>query len=165
MSRYITVTMDQRQVSCTAIMLDKSAPQTCEAIWNALPLGGSISHAVYARNEVYTLVRPFAEKEPVLENPTITPIPGDLCYFSFPTNHFAPEFRQAKGIDDLDFVVDLALFYGRNNLLLNADTGFVPGTVFGSVVDGLDEMAIACRDVLYRGTIGECLSFSRYEDV
>ena len=60
-------------------------------------------------------------------------------------------------------VVDLALFYGRNNLLINGDQGWVPGNVFGTVVDGLPEMAAACQDIWMGGARGETLTFARAE--
>jgi hypothetical protein len=58
-------------------------------------------------------------------------------------------------------IVDLALFYGRNNLLINGDQGWVPGNVFGAVIEGLDEMTAACQDLWMGGVRGETLSFSR----
>ena len=58
-------------------------------------------------------------------------------------------------------IVDLALFYGRNNLLINGDQGWVPGNVFGAIVEGLDEMAEACQDLWMGGVRGETLSFAR----
>jgi len=51
--------------------------------------------------------------------------------------------------------------YGRNNLLINGDQGWVPGNVFGAVVEGLDEMTAACQDLWMGGVRGETLSFSR----
>jgi hypothetical protein len=60
-------------------------------------------------------------------------------------------------------IVDLALFYGRNNLLINGDQGWVPGNVFGAIVEGLDEMAAACQDLWMGGVRGETLSFSRHD--
>ena len=56
---------------------------------------------------------------------------------------------------------DLALFYGRNNLLINGDVGWVPGNVFGTVVEGFDEMAAACNDLWRHGFAGERLTFAR----
>ncbi|MDP8958920.1 MAG: DUF3830 family protein [Actinomycetota bacterium] len=163
MPRYVKVELEKRGTSCTAVLLDGEAPRTCQAVWNALPLGGDAFHAKYARNEVYTLVPPFAAQEPGPENPTVTPIPGDLCYFSIPAGNFDRAYRVQQGIDHLELIIDLAIFYGRNNLLLNADTGWVPGTVFGSVVSGLEEMAAACQDVWRSGGVGEHLTFSRAE--
>ncbi|MDE2848515.1 MAG: DUF3830 family protein, partial [Gemmatimonadota bacterium] len=84
MDRFIEVTLRKRGVSCIARLLDDLAPRTCEAMWNALPQEGDAFHAKYASNEVYTLVPSFAPSEPGMENPTVTPITGDLLYFFFP---------------------------------------------------------------------------------
>jgi hypothetical protein len=162
--RFIEVSLGKRGVNCTAKLLHDRAPITCEAVWNALPLGGDVYHAKYARNEIYALLPPFAPAEPPLENPTITPIPGDLCYFTFSSTQLgtasygyeahATHRGQAQ-------VVDLALVYERNNLLINGDAGWVPGIVWGSVVDGLDRMAEACQDLWRAGALGETLNFRR----
>ncbi|MEI5523642.1 DUF3830 family protein [Streptomyces brasiliscabiei] len=161
--RHIEVALDRRGVGCTARLLDDRAPRTCAAVWDALPLSGDVYHAKYARNEIYALFPPFADREPPLENPTVTPIPGDLCYFSFAGTELA---TGAYGYDDEGVrpgttLVDLALFYERNNLLLNGDVGWVPGIVWGQVVSGLEEMAAACNDLWRAGALGETLSFRR----
>ena len=161
--RYVRVSLDKRGVHCTAKLLDDRAPVTCAAVWDALPLGSDVYHAKYARNEIYALFPAFAEKEPPLENPTITPIPGDLCYFTFPETELA---NTSYGYEEEAFsgrrtVVDLALFYERNNLLINGDMGWIPGIVWGTVVEGLDRMAEACQDLWRAGAIGETLSFRR----
>ncbi|MEU1475875.1 DUF3830 family protein [Streptomyces sp. NPDC005760] len=160
--RHIEVSLAERGVHCTAKLLDERAPHTCATVWEALPLSGDVYHAKYARNEIYSLFPPFADREPPLENPTVTPIPGDLCYFSFAGAELG---TKAYGYDaDVrpgTSVVDLALFYERNNLLLNGDVGWVPGTVWGQVVEGLDAMAEACNDLWRTGAAGETLSFRR----
>jgi hypothetical protein len=161
--RYVRVSLDKRGVHCTAKLLDDRAPVTCAAVWEALPLGSDVYHAKYARNEIYALFPAFAEKEPPLENPTITPIPGDLCYFTFPETELA---NTSYGYEEEAFsgrrtVVDLALFYERNNLLINGDMGWIPGIVWGTVVEGLDRMAEACQDLWRAGAIGETLTFRR----
>ena len=51
--------------------------------------------------------------------------------------------------------------FERNNLLLNGDVGWVPGIVWGQLVDGLDAMAEACNDLWRSGAAGETLSFRR----
>lgn len=83
MARFITVTLVQRQVTARAQLLDYEAPRTAEAVWRALPQAGQVYHGKFARNEVYALLPAFASQEPGTENPTVTPIPGDLCYFTF----------------------------------------------------------------------------------
>lgn len=166
MPRLMEIRLEQRGVSCVARLLDEDAPRTCEAVWNALPLTGDAYHAKYARNEVYTFVPSFADPEPGLENPTITPIPGDVCYFSFHSGQLPKRsygYTEDEAGGDAPSVVDMAIFYGRNNLLLNADVGFVPANVFASIVENLDEIAKACNDVWRGGSRGERLSFRRLE--
>lgn len=164
MTREIEVVLPTRGVVAVARLLDDDAPRTCAAVWDALPLGGDIFHAKYARNELYTFVAPFAPEPIGLENPTITPIPGDLVYFEFgagmlPAGSYG--YGDDEGAAGADSVIDLALFYGRNNLLINGDVGWVPGNVFGTVVEGLDQLAEAGNDVWRRGAVGESLQFRR----
>ncbi|MEU3710837.1 DUF3830 family protein [Streptomyces catenulae] len=162
--RYLDVSLDKRGVHCTARLLDDRAPLTCAAVWDALPLGGDAYHAKYARNEIYTLLAPFAAQEPPLENPTITPIPGDLCYFTFSGTELGTSsygYADDSEAHGRPTVVDLALFYERNNLLINGDAGWVPGIVWGTVVEGLDRMADACQDLWRAGAVGESLNFRR----
>ena len=83
MARHITVTLESRGVSALARLLDEEAPRTASAVWDALPLSSQVFHGKYARNEIYNLVPAFATTEPGRENSTVTPIPGDLCYFQF----------------------------------------------------------------------------------
>ena len=164
MPKFVTITLEKRGVSCVAQLLDKQAPRTCKAVWEALPLGGDAYHAKYARNEVYTLVPRFAAEEPGIENPTVTPIPGDVMYFSFEPWQLTPG-SHGYGEQDTprqhEQTIDLAIFYGRNNLLLNGDVGWVVGNVFATIVEGLDEMAVACNDVWRAGAIGERLVYAR----
>ncbi|ANS77794.1 hypothetical protein SGUI_0398 [Serinicoccus hydrothermalis] len=170
MSRYVTVTLEQRGVTCRARLLDEEAPRTCAAVWDMLPVSAQVYHGKYARNEIYTLVpHPGQEHEPGRENTTITPIPGDLCWFTFDGDQLGnaaygyetQEDHRAAGRGGL---VDLAVFYGRNNLLVNGDQGWVPGNVFGEVVEGLAEMAAACQDLWMGGVRGERLTLARAED-
>ncbi|TGA90699.1 DUF3830 family protein [Streptomyces sp. MZ04] len=158
--RHIEVSLDKRDVRCTAKLLDDRAPVTCQAVWDALPLGSDVYHAKYARNEIYALFPAFAAQEPPLENPTITPIPGDLCYFTFSGTELGTK-SYGYGTEQRGTVVDLALFYERNNLLINGDVGWVPGIVWGQIVEGLDRMAEACNDLWRAGAQGETLSFRR----
>lgn len=166
MPRLIRIELASRGVACTAELLDKQAPRTAAAVWEALadgPLGGDAQHAKYARNEVYTIVPRFGPRIGQ-ENPTVTPIPGDVCYFDFHGGMLDAAFKDDQGIDAAAGGIDLAIFYGRNNLLLNGDVGWVPGNVFATIVEGLDAMATACHDVWRSGSVGERLVYSRVEE-
>ncbi len=162
MSAHLRITLEQRGVSCLARLLEQEAPRTCAAVRAAVPLTAQVYHGKYARNEIYALFPQFVERDPGAENTTITPIPGDLCWFTFSGDDLGnpaygyetQEQHRAQGS-----IVDLALFYGRNNLLVNGDQGWVPGNVFGTVVEGLEEMAAACQDLWMGGVRGESLRF------
>ncbi len=162
MPRYLSITLARRGVTCVAELLDKDAPRTCEAVWNALPLEGPAQHAKYARNEVYAMVPRFTDVAVGQENPTITPIPGDVVFFDFHGGMLHRSFKEDVGVAELPGVIDLAIFYGRNNLLLNGDVGWVPGNVYGAIVDGLAAMAEACHDVWRSGSVGERLIYQRH---
>lgn len=166
MTRFLRVTLESRQVSCRAKLLQDEAPRTAKAVWDALPLSGQVFHGKYARNEIYNLVPAFADVEPGKENTTVTPIPGDLCYFAFDSNDLATPshgYGSEEGPGDLTKIIDLAVFYGRNNLLLNGDQGWVPGNVYGAIVEGLEEFAAACNDIWMGGARGETLTYARDE--
>lgn len=163
MPRHIEITLQRRQASCLARLLDDRAPRTCAAVWEALPQSGDAFHGKYARNEIYTLVEDFAAAAPGRENSTITPIPGDVCAFWFTAEELGSAshgYAGAVGPAEAH-VVDLALFYERNNLLLNPDVGWVPGNVFATIVAGLDEIAAAAQDMWLNGVAGERLCFAR----
>lgn len=163
MTKYIKISLQTRGVSCIARLLEQEAPKTCEAVWKALPHRGQVYHAKYARNEIYTMVPRFFEQPIGMENTTITPIPGDVCFFDFDGGVLDQKFKEEKGIDKLPGVVDLAVFYGRNNLLLNGDIGFVPGNVFATIEENLAAFAEQCNDIWFSGAKGETLVYERYE--
>ncbi|MGO1523543.1 MAG: DUF3830 family protein [Nesterenkonia sp.] len=173
MTRYITITLEKRGVSCVAKMLDDAAPRTCAAVWDSLPQSGQVYHGKYARNEIYNLVPAFSSVEPGKENTTVTPIPGDVCYFTFDSDDLGNPgygYEAAADVHAEDptarkSIIDLAVFYGRNNLLINGDQGWIPGNVFATIVEGLDEMAEACQSIWMDGARGETLAFARaHED-
>lgn len=162
MSKFLRISLERRGISCVAELLEKDAPRTCAAVWAALadgPLGGPAQHAKYARNEVYTIVPRFAQVG--RENPTVTPIPGDVVLFDFAGGMLDTAFKTDQGIDADAGGIDLAIFYGRNNLLINGDVGWVPGNVYATIVEGLPALAEACHDVWRSGSVGERLVYSR----
>ena len=161
MERFMEIILEKRDIRCVAKLLDQDAPVTARLVWNALPLGGEVFHAKYASNEIYCLVPPIEGEAPGLENSTIVPIPGDVVYFDFPASHIGRTFLVDRGLDHLPSVVDLAIFYGRNNLLLSPSLGPTPGNVFATITENLDEVAAACNDVWLGGSRGERLVFRR----
>ncbi|TDT32610.1 DUF3830 family protein [Naumannella halotolerans] len=162
--RHLRVGLRERGVSAKVLLLDDEAPRTSAAVWEALPLESQVYHGKYARNEIYALFDAFGD--PGSENTTITPIPGDLCWFTFAGDLGNPAYGydEASAAKQHATVIDLAVFYGRNNLLINGDVGWVPGNVFGSIVEGLSEFAAACQDIWMGGARGETLYLDRWEE-
>lgn len=166
MARQIEITLARRGARCIARLLDEQAPRTCAAVWDALPQSAAAFHGKYARNEIYTLVPDFADPAPGRENSTITPIPGDVCAFWFSATEMGSAshgYREGSMPHEAPSIVDLALFYERNNLLLNPDFGWVPGNVFATIVEGLDEIAAAAQDMWLNGAADERLTFARLD--
>jgi hypothetical protein len=117
----------------------------------ALPIEGETYHAKWAGRELYTLVPPFPVG-PGEENATVTPIPGDVVYFDVSPDTIdlplAQRQQYPKGL------VDLAVFYGRNNLLLGP-AGFMPGNLFAVITEGLVDYAKACNELFREGMMNE----------
>jgi hypothetical protein len=156
MVRKIEIVLEQRGIRAVAEMLDDEAPKTCEAVWNALPQSGPVWHAKFANNEIFILTAPFAPEEPGRENGTVFPIPGDLLYFFIPPGSPVPaEVREQAAASGL---VDLALFYGRNNYL-HGPEGHMPGNLFATITEGLKEMAAACQEIWRHGGASETMTF------
>jgi hypothetical protein len=160
MDMYIEVILEKRNVHCIARMLFEEAPKACEMIWAALPQEEGLFHAKYASNELFILVRDFSGGFAAAENLSVTPTMGELMYFYFP-----PTWGFPRGTEHLSSegkgLVDLALFYDRNNMLLSPSAGFTPGTVFARAVGDFEPMREAGRRVWREGSVGERMIFRR----
>lgn len=161
MPRYLELRLVRADVACTALMLEDEAPLTCAAVWDGLtePLEAAVHHARYSGDELYAPVPSFALVEPPLENPSITPLRGDLMYFFRPAGEFKVDFElgNARG------VTNIALWYGPRygaNFLL-VEVGFMPGSRFARVVDNLDAFADAAARLFVEGIAGERLRYAR----
>ena len=161
MVRRIEISFEKHDARAVAELVDDAAPLTAEAVWNALPLSGAAYHAKWANNEVYILTPPFAEQDPGSENATVFPIPGDILYLPVPKgNKVPPDMQEQCRATGL---IDLAIFYGRDNYLLGPD-GHMPGNLFATVTEGLGELAAACQDLWRNGAGDERMTFSRIEE-
>lgn len=156
MTRRIRITLTKRDVVVLARLLDEKAPRTCDMIWAALPFEGDVAHSRYARHQVYTLVP--GREDPPLENTTITPFTGDLVYWPVPVESMPDPTAYPAGSKVL---MDIGLYYDRNNLLLNPDFGWQPNTVFGAIESGVEELAAAAVDIWRTGAVGETLRFEQ----
>jgi hypothetical protein len=154
----VTLTLKHSGVKGTAVLMEDKAPLTCAAVWEGLPIEGPVFHAKWANNELYTIVPPLTADEPGRENATVFPIPGDLLYFYIPKADFVPPGSNDRH-KDLGSV-DLALFYGRDNYLLSP-AGHMPGNLWGTIEEGLPELAEACLRLWSEGFAHERMRFER----
>ena len=60
-------------------------------------------------------------------------------------------------------IIDLAVFYDRNNLLLSPSEGPTPGNHFAIIIKNREGMRQAGHDVWREGFIGESLIYRRLE--
>jgi hypothetical protein len=56
MQREIVLRFPDEDVAATARMLEEQAPETCNAVWDALPASGLARHGVYSGSEVYLIL-------------------------------------------------------------------------------------------------------------
>ena len=77
--RHIRLTFVKTGESVVAEMLDDEAPQTCELVWNMLPLEQPMYHGRYSGMESFILLD---EAHPAPdEKRTHMPLPGEILYW------------------------------------------------------------------------------------
>jgi len=160
MVKYVEVTLENADVTATAELLEEEAPVTTSAVWENLPAESDVYHGKWAGKELYSLL-PAWEDPPGLENATITPIPGDLCYFYIHPGTIDLSVSMRK--EHPEGLIDLAIFYGRNSLLIGPE-GTMPANVFGRFVDNFEELADTCERLFREGYADETLRFEPIED-
>ena len=91
----IEMIFPKRNVRIPAVLLEKEAPETCEAVWSVLtesddpsslknwPENGATHHAKWVGPEIFVFL-PQGKKRPPVENSTYRPIPGDIMLFLIP---------------------------------------------------------------------------------
>lgn len=157
---HVRIVLPERDVDAVVRLLEDEAPLTCAAVLANLPLEDDLFHAKWGGKEVYSLF-PLFDDEPGVENGTITPIPGDVCYIHMHTEYmgYSPEMREAHP----DGLSEIAVFYGRNSFLFGHE-GAMPVNVFGTIVENLDEFADTCTTIFREGFAGETMRIERAPD-
>lgn len=126
-NKRMRVTFLDSGVSTEVHLLQAEAPKTCEAIWGCLPIRTQILHAMMTgRDALIELPKEnqtFDPRELPLENGTITPNPGNVCWFYLP-EHMMRGF--AKESWEITFI------YGTDARFLTT-VGWMAGSVFGQI--------------------------------
>lgn len=157
MPRYVRVRFVEEGVQAVAQMLDKKAPEMCDALWENLPLEGDVYHSKRSGSDFYILP-PAIEPDPGTENATVTPIAGDLTY-AHVSAHSANVIPAELSEANPDGMGDLCVWYQRDN--------HHPGdglNLFARIVENLGEFADTCGRLHREGYADETLRFERAED-
>jgi hypothetical protein len=143
----IAVTVLERGARAVAELQETDAPKTCEALWQALaqPIEATGIHAMWAGREIMVDVPPpnrvFDPAAVPLENATVYPAAGDICWGFFP-----PYTERGFG----EGVWDIAIVYGRETRFY-VPLGMHPLNIWACIVDGLPAFAEACAGVRTEG--------------
>lgn len=119
-SRRLELTVEN--VKATVGLLEDAAPRTCRAFWKVLPIEGHVIHAAWSGDMVRLLGQVIIRFRG-LENDTIYPSPGDVCY--------CPQENE------------LSIGYGDAEARM--PYGNVRLSVFGCVLDNWENLARMCR--------------------
>ncbi len=142
-ARKVRIRLGTDGVSAIADLLEEDAPKTCDAIWDLLPLRISAVHDIWSGHEVLAHLDPevFVAPENVL---TYIPMPGDIFYYYRPPHYFlgAPYGRSESA--------ELGIVYDRDTRP-QGPRGPEAVNLFATVTSGLEQLAQACEQMIYRG--------------
>jgi hypothetical protein len=150
MARKIRLTFLNEGVSVIAEMLEKEAPSTCEAIWNALPVSGESHHAIYSGSEAVLILPEMVRIEP--ENATADVSTGDVGYAWFLPGSSATVEREFS---------EICWFYhwdARPSMW----EGPAPVSIFARILGDADPFYAVCRRMRREGV--KPLSIERVEN-
>lgn len=141
MSKTIVMRILEHNVSVAADLLEDSAPETTDLIWNALPLEGRLVHGMYSGPELFILLPGFP---PVAkENQVQRAIPGDIGYWHNAPGMFAME---------PDETAELVFIYDRGVSIKGADGSESWVNLFGRMrMHEADDFIAVCKRYLTEG--------------
>ena len=149
--RHVKLTFVNTGESAVAELLEEDAPETCQHIWDLLPLEGKMIHGQYSGAEVFLLVDD--RQQVSLENLTQLPLPGELLYY------FGPVGGRKESAKEI------CVIYGRGVVPRGHEGVPTSVTLFARIpgdwkYDWVD-FANACRRVRFEGP--QILRFERVE--
>jgi hypothetical protein len=154
-TRRIRLTFVESGESALADVLNGEAPETCELLWNRLPIEAKAIHGMYSGAEVFTIL-PDAPAS-VAENLVQLPLPGELLYFYDPGRGVAGA-RSPVG--------EICVVYGRGVVLRGHEGVPVHATLFARIPGDWKHdwpaFAQACRRCRWEGP--QTLRMERVEE-
>jgi hypothetical protein len=125
-------------VAAAARLLGDEAPETCRAVLDVLPVGGTARHGIYSGSEVY-LVLPGVLRPPQ-EHATTIVGPGDVAFLTV-------EKGSGYGIDET--YSEICWFYDLD-ATPSMPEGPIAVSVFARLHDA-DAFLAVCRDMRLEG--------------
>jgi len=143
MARRIRISFSDDRASAVADLLEDDCPNTCDAIWDLLPIRVKAIHDIWSGHQVLA----HLDKELVLEPEnvlTYLPMPGDIFYYYRPAHYFrgAPYGRSESA--------ELGIVYDRDTRP-QGPRGPEAVNLFANISSGREQFAKACEDMIYRG--------------
>ncbi len=143
-TRRIRLSFPDTAESVEAELLVEEAPETCELIWQRLPLEAKAIHGMYSGAEVFTMLEDPPRS--AAENLVQLPLPGELLYF-YDEGSAAIGSRKAVG--------EICIVYGRG-VVLRAHEGIPTRASLFARIPGdwkydWTKFAQACRRCRWEG--------------
>jgi len=137
--RRLRLVFPSERVTSLADLLEKEAPRTCRAIWEALPFEGELIHAMWSGPETYLPIDPSLRIAP--EHQTTRPLPGEIGFYAIDGGVL---------IDWPEDMAEIAFFYGRG-AQPSMPHGPVAMNVFARIVENLEGFQNVCARIHREG--------------
>ncbi len=145
MARKIRISFPSEGVSAVADLLDEDCPNTCQAIWDMLPLRLRGVHDIWSGHQVLAHLdgSDVLQPENVL---TYIPVPGDIFYYHRPPHYFrgSPYGRSESSELGIVYDRDTRPQGPRGPQAVNLFANIAPGSA-------LTEFARVCEGMIYDG--------------
>lgn len=139
MTRTIEFIAEDDSVCARAVLWEERAPQTCNAVWNMLPVTAPFHHAIYSGSEVAMILPDFV---PVAaENATFVVETGEIGFASLRAEDF---FEVESDFSEICF------FYGRGARPSMME-GPVRVNLFAGFVEGQEALYALCHRMRKEG--------------
>jgi hypothetical protein len=122
-----------------AELREAEAPRTCATVWEALPMGGEVHHAIYSGSECCLILPEVLRVAP--ENASADVSPGDVGFV-----WFAPGSSRALDKE----IAEIVWFYD-DDARPSMPEGPVPVNLFARIVEGADAFHAVCRRMRREG--------------
>lgn len=141
--RRIRISLPAEGVSAIADLIEDDAPNTSAAIWSLLPLRIKAIHDIWSGHLVLAHLDNKVQIDP--ENVlTYIPVPGDIFYYYRPARYFSGSpYGRAES-------AELGIVYDRDTRP-QGPRGPEAVNLFANISSGLEVLARACEDMIYRG--------------